>query len=204
MVQVLPLGNFLVSPNLVVLGILPEKLKSSMKMESFSKSDKVVRLRPKQGTINCQDISSIFTKEGNGPKFLACFTSACITSLKLLTIEALPNIDFWQNFLRLCFTLKVVIILINREYTLFYQLVKFIFINDYQIVFKLIFRVLNAGGGLHLFPMLKDDFEQKLSEGCDSPYLLSFLVDFYDDNLEIYGKNEIQVKRVIEARATYF
>lgn len=52
--------------------------------------------------------------------------------------------------------------------------------------------------------MLKDDFEQKLSEGCDSPYLLSFLVDFYDDNLEIYGKNEAQVKRVIEARATYF
>ena len=74
-----------------------------------------------------------------------------------------------------------------------------------RLFFHLIFiRVLNASGGLHLFPMLKDDFEQKLSEGCDSPYLLSFLVDFYDDNLEIYGKDEAQVRRVIEVRAIYF
>lgn len=58
--------------------------------------------------------------------------------------------------------------------------------------------VLTAGGGLHLFPVLKDDFEEKLSSGCDSPHLLSFLVDFYDENLEVNGKDEAQVKRVIE------
>ena len=43
----------------------------AVEMESFTKSGKVIRLRPKYGTISCRDLSSIFPKEGNGPKFLA-------------------------------------------------------------------------------------------------------------------------------------
>jgi protein farnesyltransferase/geranylgeranyltransferase type-1 subunit alpha len=44
--------------------------------------------------------------------------------------------------------------------------------------------VLTASGGLHLYPELKDHFEDKLTGGMDSPYLLSFLIDYYDECLE--------------------
>jgi len=44
--------------------------------------------------------------------------------------------------------------------------------------------VLTASGGLDQFGYLKDYFEGKLQEGMDSPYLLSFLIDYYDECLE--------------------
>lgn len=44
--------------------------------------------------------------------------------------------------------------------------------------------VLTASGGLDHFPLLKDYFEAKLKDGMDSPYLLSFLIDYYDECLE--------------------
>lgn len=58
--------------------------------------------------------------------------------------------------------------------------------------------VLAAAGGLMKFPLLKDDFEQQLSDGCDSPFLISFLVDFYEENLENDGKDYEYSKRAIE------
>lgn len=44
--------------------------------------------------------------------------------------------------------------------------------------------ILSAGGGLLNFPYLKDYFEVQLEEGMDSPHLLSFLIDYYDESLE--------------------
>ncbi|XP_002153991.1 protein farnesyltransferase/geranylgeranyltransferase type-1 subunit alpha [Hydra vulgaris] len=44
--------------------------------------------------------------------------------------------------------------------------------------------ILNAAGGLYKFLALQDEFEIMLKEGCDSPYLLSMLVDFYEVSLE--------------------
>lgn len=41
-----------------------------------------------------------------------------------------------------------------------------------------------ASGGLDAFPDLKDYFEEKLAGGMDSPYLLAFLIDYYDESLE--------------------
>jgi len=58
--------------------------------------------------------------------------------------------------------------------------------------------VLTAAGGLMKFPVLKDDFEKELSGGCDSPFLISFLVDFYEEILENDEKNHEYYKRVIE------
>lgn len=43
---------------------------------------------------------------------------------------------------------------------------------------------LAASGGLEKFCYLKDYFEEKLRGGMDSPYLLSFLIDYYDECLE--------------------
>lgn len=58
--------------------------------------------------------------------------------------------------------------------------------------------ILSASGGLNKFPLLKDDFEDMLSNGCDSPYLISFLVDFYEEDLEKNGRNESTAKRAVE------
>jgi len=58
--------------------------------------------------------------------------------------------------------------------------------------------VLEAAGGLQLFPILKDDFELMLSKGCDSPYLLSFLVDFYDETMEKNGKNQEYFEKALK------
>lgn len=57
--------------------------------------------------------------------------------------------------------------------------------------------LLRKAGGLYLFENLKNDFETMLEEGCDSPYLLAFLVDFYSDFLDKQGKDEDIVKRVL-------
>lgn len=66
-----------------------------------------------------------------------------------------------------------------------------------------IFRILSASGGLNKFPLLKDDFEDMLSNGCDSPYLISFLVDFYEEDLEKNGRNESTAKRAVEVGCWY-
>lgn len=58
--------------------------------------------------------------------------------------------------------------------------------------------VLDATGGLHQYPLLKDDFEQMLSDGVDSPYLLSFLVDFYEAHLEEDGMDQKHASRAVE------
>jgi len=44
--------------------------------------------------------------------------------------------------------------------------------------------VLSASGGLENYSYLKDYFETMLTNGMDSPYLLSFLIDYYDEYLE--------------------
>eukprot|EP00111_Clytia_hemisphaerica_P018017 TCONS_00053331-protein len=58
--------------------------------------------------------------------------------------------------------------------------------------------ILSAADGLHQYPALKDDFEKMLCDGMDSPYLLSFLVDYYEEDLENNGVNEISFKRAKE------
>ena len=60
--------------------------------------------------------------------------------------------------------------------------------------------MLNASLGLHQFTDLKDDFEKMLESGCDSPYLLAFLVDFYKESLEREGKDEVKKNRVLEVK----
>ena len=46
--------------------------------------------------------------------------------------------------------------------------------------------VLTASGGLPAFPELKDFYETKLTEaGMDSPYLIAFLIDYYDECLAL-------------------
>ena len=69
---------------------------------------------------------------------------------------------------------------------------------SHSIAFFPLFSILTSAGGLHKFPVLKDDFEQQLLSGCDSPYLLSFLVDFYEDYLEKNGKHEKYAGRAVE------
>ena len=64
--------------------------------------------------------------------------------------------------------------------------------------FLLSTRILSAAGGLHQYPALKDDFEEMLSDGVDSPYLLSFLVDYYEEELENKGVNETSANRAKE------
>ena len=39
-----------------------------------------------------------------------------------------------------------------------------------------------------------------LTEGYDSPYLLSFLVDFYEEELEKLGNIEVSTKRSIQVK----
>jgi len=60
------------------------------------------------------------------------------------------------------------------------------------------YSILTAAGGLYNYPALKDEFEKLLDEGVDSPYLLSFLVDFYESELEKSGMSEAPAKRANE------
>ena len=64
--------------------------------------------------------------------------------------------------------------------------------------------MLTAAGGLYKFSALHDEFEIMLKEGCDSPYLLSILVDFYEEFVEhdpSTGKNH--GLRAVEVHCLY-
>lgn len=63
--------------------------------------------------------------------------------------------------------------------------------------------ILNVTGGLHLYPGLKDDFEEWLAANTiehdyDFPYICSFLIDFYEAFMEHNGINHDYVKRAVE------
>lgn len=61
--------------------------------------------------------------------------------------------------------------------------------------------VLTQATKLHTFTSLRDTFEDKLSNGVDSPYLLSFLFDFYNSEMEDGGEQVDAVrakKRALE------
>ena len=66
------------------------------------------------------------------------------------------------------------------------------------------YSILTAAGGLHNYPALKDEFEKMLSEEVDSPYLLSYLVDYYESELEKSGMIEVSATRANEVRILMF
>ena len=68
----------------------------------------------------------------------------------------------------------------------------------------LIFRVLAAAGGIYQFTGLKDEYENMLISGCDSPYLMSFLVDFYDESLEQDSSNKNYLDRSLKVIYYHF
>ena len=62
---------------------------------------------------------------------------------------------------------------------------------------------MRATGGLTLYPALKNEFERMLYTDevkgeFDSPYMISFLVDYYEEELEKNGPNKETLEKVIK------
>jgi len=72
-----------------------------------------------------------------------------------------------------------------------------------ESVFNYLKGILRATGGLTLYPALKDEFERMLYTDevkgeFDSPYMISFLVDYYEEVLEKNGPNKETLEKVIK------